>query len=119
MWTDSRPPRSMSGALAHQDVPFAHVVAALDLPRDPSRMQAFGAILVLHCTEADDPLPGLPAEAIPAVGAPQITHDIVLDAFRNTDGLNLMLRYDAALFEEDMVCAWAAELEAMLRAAIA
>jgi Condensation domain len=107
------------GALAHQDVPFAHVVAALDLPRDPSRMQVFGAILVLHYTEADDPLPGLPAEAIPAVGAPQITHDIVLDAFRDTDGLNLMLRYDAALFEGDTVRAWAAELEAMLRAAIA
>jgi hypothetical protein len=107
------------GALAHQEVPFAHVVAALDLPRDPSRMQVFGAILVLHYTDAEDPLPGLPAEAVPTVGAPQITHDVVLDAFRDTAGLNLLLRYDTALFDASTMRAWAAEFEDLLRAATA
>jgi hypothetical protein len=82
-------------------------------------MQVFGAILVLHYTDAEDPLPGLPAEAVPTVGAPQITHDIVLDAFRDAAGLNLMLRYDTALFDASTMRAWAAEFEDLLRAATA
>jgi hypothetical protein len=106
------------GALAHQEVPFAHVVAALDLPRDPSRMQVFGAIIVLHYVGGDDPLPGLPAEPIRA-DAPQITHDVVLDAWRGPDDLILVLRYDTALFDESTMRGWAAEFEAMLRAALA
>ena len=106
------------GALAHQEVPFAHVVAALGLPRDPSRMQAFGAIIVLHYAGGDDPLPGLPAEPILA-GSPQITHDVVLDCWRAASGLTLVLRYDAALFDASTIRAWAAELEDLLRAAVA
>ena len=115
----SRARAAAFGALAHQEVPFAHVVAALDLPRDQSRMQVFGAIMVLHYAGDEDPLPGLPAEAIPAVGAPQITHDIVLDAFRDAAGLTLLLRYDTALFDAATMHAWAAEFEAMLRSATA
>ncbi len=106
-------------ALAHQDVPFAHVIAALNPPPDQSRMQVFGAILVLHYTAIDNPLPGLPAQPIPAVGAPQITHDIVLDGWRDHTQLTLMLRYDTALFNEPTMRQWATEYEAMLRAAIA
>jgi hypothetical protein len=114
----SRARATTFGALAHQEVPFAHVVAALDLPRDPSRMQAFGAILVLHYAGGEDPLPGLPAEPILA-GGPQITHDIVLDCWRGPQDLILVLRYDTALFDASTMRAWAAELEAMLRAAVA
>jgi hypothetical protein len=107
------------GALAHQEVPFAHVVAALDPPRDQSRMQVFGAILVLHYLGGEDPLPGLPAEPFPAVGAPAITHDVVLDGWRDAGGLTLMLRYDTALFDASTMHAWIAEYGAMLRAAVA
>ena len=107
------------GALEHQDVPFAHVVAALDLPVDQSRMQVFGAILVLHYAGGEDPLPGLPAQPIAAAG-PQITHDVVLDAWRGTEtGLTLVLRYDSALFEAATMRRWAVEFEALLRAALA
>jgi Condensation domain len=107
------------GALAHQEVPFANVVAALDLPRDPSRMQVFGAILVLQYGGGDrDPLPGLPAEPIPA-GFPQITHDVVLDAWRDPAGLWLVFRYDSALFDRSTIVGWAEEFEAMLRGAAA
>ena len=115
----SRARAAAFGALANQEVPFAHVVAALGLPRDPSRMQVFGAILVLHYPDAGDPLPGLPAEAVPTVGAPQITHDIVLDGFRDGSGLNLILRYDTALFDTSTMHAWAGEFEDILGAATA
>jgi hypothetical protein len=114
----SRARAATFGALAHQEVPFAHVVAALDLPRDQSRMQVFGAILVLHYAGGEDPLPGLPAEPILA-GGPQITHDLVLDCWRGPQDLILVLRYDTALFDASTVRAWAVELEAMLRAAVA
>jgi hypothetical protein len=81
-------------------------------------MQVFGAILVLHYAGGEDPLPGLPAEPILA-GGPQITHDLVLDCWRGPEDLILVLRYDTALFDASTVRAWAVELEAMLRAAVA
>jgi len=112
--------RAVIGALAHQEVPFGRIVAQLDLPPDPSRMQVFAAILVLHYAQTVDgpPLPGLRAEPF-AAGVPQITHDIVLDAWRGPAGLALLLRYDSALFDQSTIRTWADEFEDLLRRALA
>ncbi|MFC4039572.1 amino acid adenylation domain-containing protein [Dactylosporangium siamense] len=87
-------------AYAHPDIPFERLTAALDLPRDPSRTALFQTMLILHTEDGAglDVLPGVTAELIDD-GFVQAKFDLMLDAWREPDGLQLSLNYRTDLFD--------------------
>ncbi|WP_327002968.1 amino acid adenylation domain-containing protein [Dactylosporangium sp. NBC_01737] len=87
-------------AYAHPDIPFERLTAVLDLPRDPSRTALFQTMLILH-TETGaglDVLPGVTAELFDD-GFAQAKFDLMLDVWREPDGLQLSLNYRTDLFD--------------------
>ncbi|BCJ74746.1 hypothetical protein CS0771_42900 [Catellatospora sp. IY07-71] len=100
--------------LARQGVPFGQVIAAVDPPEDRSRTQLFQVIFSLH-TQTAGGAPGLSWQPF-GQAAPQILHDLVLDAWRGPDGLDLTLRYDTGLFTADTAAGLAAEIAELVRA---
>ncbi|GAA3457939.1 non-ribosomal peptide synthetase [Dactylosporangium matsuzakiense] len=88
------------GAYAHPEIPFERLAAELDLPRDPSRTELFQTMLILHTEEGagTDLLPGLVADYADD-GVAQAKFDLMLDAWREPDGLQLSLNYRTDLFD--------------------
>lgn len=86
-------------ALAHQGLPFDHLVEALHPHRDPSHTPIFQAMFVYQDGEPPLPsMPGLKAEAV-VVDAGVSKFDLTLFARSETHGIQLSLEYDAGLFE--------------------
>ncbi|WP_144119245.1 condensation domain-containing protein [Catellatospora sichuanensis] len=99
--------------LARQAVPFGQVVAAVDPDADRSRTPVFQVTAALHTHTAAGPVD--PHWRPFAQSAPQILHDLGVDAWREPDGLELTLRYDTGLFTADTAAALADEIVAVLR----
>jgi hypothetical protein len=104
-------------ALSRQNVPFGHIVNALDLPVDRSRTQVFQTIFTVHTQAAKGiDLSGLRIEPFGA-GTPQALHDLVLDLWRNEAGIAAAFRYDSCLFKPDTIAELARAYEDVLRTA--
>ncbi|WP_433056617.1 condensation domain-containing protein [Dactylosporangium sp. CS-033363] len=105
------------GAYAHPEIPFERLAAELGLARDPSRTELFQTMLILH-TEAGattELLPGLAAEHAED-GLAQAKFDLMLDAWREPDGLQLSLNYRTDLFDAATADRLLARLERLLAA---
>jgi len=93
---------AVAGAQAHQNLPFARIVEALDIERDPGRFPVFQ--IGLHCTE--------PAAAIESAGltfrAERVElrasrYDLNFAAAAGPDGLLIEATYPPALFDAPTV----------------
>ncbi|QBE63372.1 non-ribosomal peptide synthetase/type I polyketide synthase [Pseudoduganella lutea] len=88
----------VADALAHRAFPFADMVRAAGLERDPARP---ALVQVLFNCEAHDAWQG--AGVATRTMVPPATHtkyELTLDALLATDGIELVLTYSAALFDE-------------------
>ncbi|WP_437182282.1 amino acid adenylation domain-containing protein [Pseudomonas vanderleydeniana] len=96
--------QAVLGAQAHQDLPFEHLVQALQPERSLSHSPLF-QVMYNHQTElkgAVRPLPGLEIEALDS-GSPTAQFDLTLDTFESEDGLRAALTYATALFDADTI----------------
>jgi amino acid adenylation domain-containing protein len=105
-------------AYAHSDIPFNHLLDALDLPSDPSRTPLFQVSLALHSFP-----PGRTAQGtgirLSGMEAPESAYcDLELFLAAGPDGVTGLFKYSADLFEETTMVRFAAELRALLTAAV-
>ena len=107
------------GAFAHQDVPFAWLVAELSPERDLSHTPLFQVQMVL--TEADYEELRLPGLTLSTVELEESTSklDLTLRVHARRDGLELVWVYNTDLFDEATVRRWGAHFERLLAAAVA
>ena len=105
------------GAQAHQDLPFEHLVQALQPERSLSHSPLF-QVLYNHQTErkgAVRQLPGLHIEGLDS-GGHSAQFDLALDTFEGEDGLRAALTYATALFDAATVGRMAEHWRNLLRA---
>lgn len=107
------------GAYAHQDLPFAQIVAAAGVPRDPSRVPLFQIAL----TYADrDPAPVLAGGVQFAlsdliVGITAAKFDLDFSVESRSEGLWIECSYKTALFDAERIERLLVHLELLLRGA--
>ncbi|MFG3053954.1 amino acid adenylation domain-containing protein [Kitasatospora sp. NPDC048239] len=113
------------GAFGHQDVPVERLVAELGLPRERHRPPLFQTLFVLQsqnevpAAEAGPMLPaGVTLEAVDA-GYTQAKFDILLDIWRDGDGMLASFCLDDELFERSTVDATAARYRELLTRVVA
>ena len=107
-------------ALDHQELPFARLVEALNVPRDPSRQPLVDALFSMHDFPAASGSDGpLEVEDYPlAPGSSR--HDLELYVVPAPDGgLVCTFTYRTTLFDPATVERMAGHLETLLRAAVA
>ncbi len=102
------------GAFAHQDLPFEHLVEALNPVRDPSRSPLFQALFVLqNAPVVPLDMPGLTAHRLP-VAETVAKFDLTLALGESPTGLSGSLEYDRALFDPGMIQRLAGHFENLL-----
>jgi amino acid adenylation domain-containing protein len=91
------------GAFDHQDLPFEHIVAALQPERDLSRNPVVQVSVGLHNAPGQTPLATLPLPGLHAtpidIDAGTVRFDLELDVWEVPDGLHGRLLYAADLFD--------------------
>jgi amino acid adenylation domain-containing protein len=113
--------RAVLDALDHQDVPFEDLLAALGVERDPARTPLFQTMAILHSQDEDaagDTFADLGFAFFDA-GFRQAKFDLMLEAWRDEDGLSLLLDYDAELFDGSTVATLAQRFVVLLGAIVA
>ncbi|MGW1751353.1 amino acid adenylation domain-containing protein [Streptomyces sp. NPDC002092] len=111
-------------AYAHQELPFEHLVEALNPPRSLARHPLFQVMLAFRPTAGPRlDLPGLHARMLPVeTGATKIDLTFNLGEHRapdgSPDGIEGILQYSADLFDRRTAEDLAARLERLLRAAV-
>ncbi|WP_405848800.1 amino acid adenylation domain-containing protein [Streptomyces sp. NBC_01518] len=111
-------------AYAHQELPFEHLVEALNPPRSLARHPLFQVMLAFRPTAGPRlDLPGLHARTLPVeTGATKIdlTFNVGehLAADGSPDGIEGILQYSADLFDRSTAEGLAARLERLLHAAV-
>jgi amino acid adenylation domain-containing protein len=113
--------RAVLDALDHQDVPFEDLLAALGVERDPARTPLFQTMAILHSQDEDaagDTFADL-GFAFAEAGFRQAKFDLMLEAWRDEDGLSLLLDYDAELFDASTVATLAQRFVVLLGAIVA
>jgi hypothetical protein len=105
--------RTVLGALAHQDLPFAEVVPYLSATPDAGFFQ----VLFDFDQPGEPDLPGLQAEWF-ALDAPRSVHDLVIVASASRSGLGLRCVYNSAVFTAATVREMLLGLEEILRAGV-
>jgi amino acid adenylation domain-containing protein len=113
--------RAVLDALDHQDVPFEDLLAALGVERDSSRTPLFQTMAILHSQDEDaatDTFADLGFAYFDA-GFRQAKFDLMLEAWRDEDGLSLLLDYDAELFDASTVATLAQRFVVLLGAIVA
>src|SRR6185503_16143996 len=103
-------------AYAHQDLPFDHLVDALQVPRDLGRNPLFQVLFMLQNTIRDElSVPGLAfSELDLAMGT--VKFDLALMVHDMGDELALHWQYRSELFDEPSVAAMARQYLALLAA---
>ncbi|GAA1737698.1 amino acid adenylation domain-containing protein [Luedemannella helvata] len=106
-------------AMRHQDVPFEQLLRGLPVTRDASRTPVFQTMFLLH-TENTVEVPVLPGVAATLAddGFRQAKFDLMVDAWRVADGLDLSVSYRADLFDEATVRQWTDLFVALVRAVV-
>ncbi|MGW2566252.1 amino acid adenylation domain-containing protein [Streptomyces sp. NPDC001537] len=111
-------------AYAHQELPFEHLVEALNPPRSLARHPLFQVMLAFRPTAGPRlDLPGLHTRTLPVeTGATKIDLTFNLGEHRAPDGsprgIEGILQYSADLFDRGTAEDLAARLERLLRAAV-
>nr|WP_232028865.1 non-ribosomal peptide synthetase [Streptomyces lincolnensis] len=111
-------------AYAHQDLPFEHLVEALNPPRSLARHPLFQVMLAFRPTAGPRlDLPGLRTRTLPVeTGATKIDLTFNLGELRapdgTPDGIEGVLQYSADLFDRGTAEELAARLERLLHAAV-
>ncbi len=111
-------------AYAHQELPFEHLVEALNPPRSLARHPLFQVMLAFRPTAGPRlDLPGLHARTLPVeTGATKIDLTFNLGEHRTADGspdgIEGILQYSADLFDRSTAEGLAARLERLLHAAV-
>jgi non-ribosomal peptide synthetase component F len=101
-------------ALDHQELPFAQLVDALGVPRDPSRPPVVDTLCSMHDFTPDGETEGFPLKPGSA------RYDVELYVVPGEDGaLSCAFTYKTGLFEESTIARMAGQLEELLRAAVA
>ncbi|GIH41668.1 non-ribosomal peptide synthetase [Microbispora corallina] len=106
---------SVLDAFAHQEIPFEALLAELDVERDTGRTPLFQTMFVLHSQDAG-PRPsfaGLDADFFPA-GFAQAKFGLMLEAWRDPDGISLTFGYDTAVLAPATVESMAARFALLL-----
>nr|WP_042194612.1 non-ribosomal peptide synthetase [Kibdelosporangium sp. MJ126-NF4]CEL21436.1 FIG01294969: hypothetical protein [Kibdelosporangium sp. MJ126-NF4]CTQ95997.1 FIG01294969: hypothetical protein [Kibdelosporangium sp. MJ126-NF4] len=106
-------------AFAHQDVPFEHIVDAVQPDRDTSRTPLFQVMVVLQNTpDSAVNLPGLTAEDVdlPVVTA---SFDLTCEFRETSEGLRGIITYNTDLFDTATVRRFTEHLAMVLEAAAA
>jgi hypothetical protein len=106
-------------ALDHQDLSFAQVVAAMDVPNDPSRAQLSQVLFLINEFQdsGDLKLTGLTVADFPLT-IPGMPYDLMICALPADDGLSLRTFYDTGLFTEKTVAAVTDEFDGILQFAV-
>ncbi|MFF5369822.1 amino acid adenylation domain-containing protein [Streptomyces sp. NPDC013187] len=111
-------------AYAHQDLPFEHLVEALNPPRSPARHPLFQVMLAFRPDAGPHlDLPGLRARPLPVeTGATKVDLTFNLAEHRaadgSPDGIEGVLQYSADLFDRRTAEGLADRLVRVLRAAV-
>ena len=108
---------ALDGARAHQDLPFARIVDALNVERDTGRFPVFQTWL--RCREPDEQLTagGVIFQPEP-VPVPASRYDLGLDATPGPDGLQIAATYPPALFDAETIYRLLGHLEVLLRGVV-
>lgn len=105
-------------AYDHQDVPFERVIGSLNVPRDATTFPVFNVMVVLE----DDPLSDLKLHDVAARHLPiadmAAEFDLTLLIVNDPSGLELVMLYDAALFDGSTADRMLGQLETLLRGMI-
>ncbi|HET7012556.1 MAG TPA: amino acid adenylation domain-containing protein [Streptosporangiaceae bacterium] len=107
------------GAYAHQDLPFAKIVAATRVPRDPSRAPLF-QIALTYAERDETPMRGggvqfTLSDLIVGITAAKFDLDFSIESRRN--GLWIECSYKTALFDTETIDQLLVHLERLLRGA--
>jgi amino acid adenylation domain-containing protein/non-ribosomal peptide synthase protein (TIGR01720 family) len=106
-------------AYAHQDVPFEHVVEALNPERSPTRHPLFQVMLTLQHTQDVPPDLGGHSVSRRFVGLGQAKFDLSFLLTQHADGLTGAVEYAAGLFERATVERVVTMLRRLLDAVVA
>jgi amino acid adenylation domain-containing protein len=107
------------GAYAHQDLPFEHLVAALQLRPDRSRSPLFQVMFALQSTSVGRlALEGVTLEPLPAKTT-TAKFDLTLALEETAEGLRGALEYSADLFDASTARRMVGHFETILRGMVA
>ena len=102
----------------HQEVPFEHVVAAVQRERDPARPPVVQVMFVLHNTPRyEAACPGLSLSASEITGT-SAKFDLILAVQEEEDAFRLRMEYCTALYRRETAEQVLAQYEALLEDAI-
>ncbi|WP_395367082.1 amino acid adenylation domain-containing protein [Streptomyces sp. YH02] len=115
----ARSKERVAGALAHQNLPFEHVVDELAADRDPSR-PALSPVYFALDTAPTEPwsLEGLRVDRRPE-RILAARYELTLGLARTDDGYQGLVEYSPVLFDPDTVAAFVGDFEELLRAVTA
>jgi non-ribosomal peptide synthetase component F len=107
------------GAYAHQDVPFEHLVRALQPVRDLSRQPLFQVMFMLqNIPAAVVQCPGLTFSPLKVASGTALM-DLTLIVVETPAGISATLNYNTDLFERAMIARMLAHLQSLLDSATA
>ncbi|MDU6140555.1 amino acid adenylation domain-containing protein, partial [Bradyrhizobium sp.] len=110
--------KAVLAAQDHQDLPFEHLVEALQPPRNPDHTPIFQVVFAWQSNDVGElALPGIDVVRL-AAGPRQIKFDLELDLSETAGGISGRLNYATALFDEATVLRQRNYLMAALRAMV-
>ncbi|GII00832.1 non-ribosomal peptide synthetase [Planobispora takensis] len=107
--------RDVLDAMTHQEVPLERLATELGVQRDLTRTPLFETMAVLHNQGGRPADFGEVRVGLFDTGYAQAKLDLAFEAWREADGLSMVLGYDAALFDPATVAGFASGLQSLLR----
>jgi len=97
--------QTLLDAHAHREVPFGRLISELGLPHEIDRNPLLSSMLIMHSGETDvstrDQIGGLRADLFDS-GFNPAKFDLLLESWRDDDGLAMSLSCDTSVFDPDM-----------------
>src|SRR5262249_8476412 len=107
------------GAYAHQDLPFEHLVEALQAQRDLSHTPLFQVLFVLQNAPLEAfELPGLHIRPL-AIERTTAEFDLTLTLQETTRGMQAVVEYNTDLFDVDTIARLAGHWKTLLESVVA